>query len=475
MSTHNSPTLSLNDLKTPKGTFFLGNLKDFKKKNKHRILEEWAKEYGDFYTIKLGPVKALVSSNPEVNASILKQRPSKFRRLSKINEVFVEMGFHTVFNAEGEQWKKQRKPVTEALNVKKVKGYFPIIQEKTANLIAKIDTYSNKNESIDILQDFIAFTIDVTTEIAFGYKLNTIHNKQDSFQNHLELIFPMINERITAPLPLWRIFPTSKDKKLKKSLAEIEGIVGNFIEQAKLRLQNSEELRENPSNFLEALLVESEKEASIFDQKTLYGNVIAMLLAGEDTTSNTLAWTIYYLAQHPEIVQKIRTEANLNYKESTANNYDIVTKLKYTNAVIQEAIRLKPTTPVLFFQANEKVILQNLEIPKDTSIILQNSYASMQNDYFSDAEKFDPNRWIKSECPYHANHNPKIVKAFGGGSRLCPGMHLSIIEMTSVISSICKQFNFELSVPASEIEENFAFTVFPENLKVKFTKVNSLK
>ncbi|CAL2107499.1 conserved hypothetical protein [Tenacibaculum sp. 190524A02b] len=465
-------TINLDDLKSPKGSFLLGNLKDFKKKNKHRILEDWAKEYGELFTIKLGPKKILVSANHEVNTAILKQRPTKFRRLSKINEIFVEMGFHTVFNAEGDNWRKQRKPVAEALNVKNVKGYYPIIKEKTTNLLTKIDGYTSTEDDIEILNDFIAFTIDVTTEIAFGYKLNTINNKENSFQNHLELIFPLINERITAPIPFWRIFPNKKDKQLKKSLDAIEIIVNDFIKEAKGRLQNNPALQEEPSNFLEALLVESKKEGSVFDEKTLYGNVIAMLLAGEDTTSNTLAWTLYYLAQNPEMVKKIREESIQIYKtNSIPENYNQVNQLTYTNAVIQEVIRLKPTTPMLYFQANEDITLNDVFIPKDTAVITQNSYASMHDDNFSNPNKFDPKRWVKSECPYK-NHEAKAIKAFGGGARLCPGMHLSIIEMTTAISSICKQYDIFLKVNPYEVEENFAFTVYPENLKVQFKKVH---
>lgn len=473
MKTTQSSPITLNDLKTPKGSFFLGNLSDFKKKNKHRILEEWAKEFGTLYTIKLGPLKALVSADTDLNSAILRQRPTKFRRLSKIDEVFVEMGLHTVFNAEGKHWKKQRKPVTEALNVKKVKGYYPIISSKTENLITKIKQYQKADASVEILQDFIAFTIDVTTEIAFGYQLNTLENKEDSFQQHLELIFPKINERITSPFPIWRYFPTKKDKELKKSLKAIEEIVNRFIKDAKIKLEKDDHLRANPSNFLEALLIESEKENSVFDEKTLYGNVIAMLIAGEDTTSNTLAWTLFYLAQHPEIVTKIRSEAKSIYKSEIPKSYDQITDLKYTNAVIQEAIRLKPTTPILFFQANEDVILNNVSIPKNTSIILQNTFATMQEENFSNANDFIPERWLKAECPYIQNHAPKAVKAFGGGPRLCPGMHLSMTEMTAAISSICKQFDLSLATEAKNVCENFAFTVHPENLNIKFKKATS--
>jgi len=66
----------LKDLKSPKGNFLLGNLSDFNKKNKHYILEEWAKQYGDFYTIKLGPKRVLVTSDTESKFLYFKTKTS---------------------------------------------------------------------------------------------------------------------------------------------------------------------------------------------------------------------------------------------------------------------------------------------------------------------------------------------------------------------------------------------------------------
>ena len=67
-----------------------------------------------------------MSAKPELNTEILKLRPEKFRRFSKINEILTEMGIVGVFNAEGETWKKQRKPSSEALNLKKVNSKFDL-------------------------------------------------------------------------------------------------------------------------------------------------------------------------------------------------------------------------------------------------------------------------------------------------------------------------------------------------------------
>lgn len=182
----------------------------------------------------------------------------------------------------------------------------------------------------------------------------------------------MINERITTPIPLWRVYKQKKDKALTNSLKAIEKVIYNFIQEAKERLLTYPKLKESPSNFLEALLVEQEEENK-FSEQEIYGNVFSILLAGEDTTSNSISWALYYLSQHPEIVLKVRQEAITVYNNrNTPKDTKELNRLKYANAVAQEAIRLKPVSPNLYMQANENITLHNLYIPKDTSIMLQN-------------------------------------------------------------------------------------------------------
>jgi len=471
MATYSKPTL-IKNLPSPKGHFLLGHLPQFNVSDKHLVLERWAEECGDLFKINFIGKEFVVSANHELNNEILKLRPEKFRRFSKINEILEEMGIVGVFNTEGDTWKRHRKPTSEALNLKKIKGYYPIINDKTQKLLNKWKQYANDRKQIDIQKEFVRYTIDITTSIAFGYQLDTINHKEDDFQKHLELIFPMINERITAPIPLWRLYKQKKDKALDKSLKEIERIVYKFIDRAKERLDKQPALKENPSNFLEALLIEQEN-GNKFSAKEIYGNVFSILLAGEDTTSNSISWALYYLAQYPEIITKIRNEAYTIYSnEQTPKSTQDLSKLKYANAVAQEVIRLKPVTPNLYMQANEDVTIHNFHIPKDTSIMLQNKVSQTQEQYFSNPNEFIPERWLKNGCPMHKNHNPDTIKAFGGGARFCPGKNLAMHEMTIAISSICKHFDFSLAVKPEEVKEQFAFTMYPENLILNIISAN---
>ncbi len=463
--------VKIKNLPSPKGKFILGHIQEFNVSNKHQILEKWVEECGNLFKINFVGKEFVVSADPEINAEILKLRPVTFRRFSKINEILTEMGVLGVFNAEGDTWSKHRKPISEALNLKKIKGFYPIISKVTEQLLSNWKIHLEEKSNIDVQKELSKYSIDITTAIAFGYELNTLKNESNSFQKHLEHIFPMINERITAPIPLWRIYEQKKDKELKKSIKEIEKVIYKFIKYAKDRIEKNPELKNQPSNFLEALLIEQEHNNKFSDYE-IYGNVFSILLAGEDTTSNSISWAIYYLAQHPEIVKNIRKEAENIYGENEIPyTPKELQKLKYANAVAQETIRLKPVTPNLYFQANEDVEIKGLEIPKNTSIMLQNKVAQTNEDYFTNAKDFMPERWLKDECPFHKKHSPEKIKAFGGGARFCPGMNLAMYEMTIAISSICKNFNFELSVPSKKVKEEFAFTMFPKNLIIKLHEV----
>ncbi len=464
-------TINLDQLPSPKGTFILGHYPNFKSNDKHVFLEESVEKCGDLYSINLVGQKFVVSAIPELNNEILKARPKLFKRLPKINSVLQEMGISGVFNAEGDLWKKHRKLTAESLSLKKVKGYFPIVLQKSKSLLYKFEQFSKSQKSIDIQREFMFFTIDVTTAIAFGYELDAIHGKDAVFQKHLERIFMMLNERNFSPIPIWKIYKRAKDKELESSLKHIETTIYKFIAQAKENLKNDPKLKEQPRNFLEALLIENSDGS--FSDKEVYGNIFTMLLGGEDSTSSSLSWILYYLAQHPEIINKVREEAHSIYGDHlTPKSFEEYQQLEYTNAVVQETLRIHPTTTQQIVQANEDCQILGLDIKKHTKLILLNRYAQRLDKHFSEAMVFKPERWLKSKCPMHQNHDVSTIKAFGGGPRLCPGMNLALSEMVTLTSMICKQFDIELAVKKEEVSEKHSFIVYPENLYIKLSKVN---
>jgi len=462
--------MNLKDLKSPKGIFILGNLLQFKKEDKEEIIKEWIEECGELFAIKLFNKRILVATNTEFCDTILKVLPKKFKRFSKIDEVFEEVGLSFIFNSESESWKKQEKLISEIFTPRKVRGFYPSIHDKATDLITKITSYSTTEKPIKIIEDFNTYNKEVVKTIVFG---NDSQIDEKAIQKHVALIFPLIDNRINKPLNELNFSSKTPDGKLASSVKAIEGVIASFISNTKANLFEKPELKSAPTNFTQTLLIESEKENIAFDEKTLYGNFITLLLAGEDTIANTLAWTLFHLAQHPEMVLKIRKEAIKVYpKVSVPKRYEQLANLKYTNAVVKEAIRLKSTKPMLVFKSKEDVDLNTILVPKDTKVVVQSNFGSMDEVNFSSPTEFNPDRWIKAESPYK-NHFPEASKAIAGISEIYTDTLLSIVEITPVIASICKQFDFDLVGNAEELKESFAFNISPENLKFTFKTVKA--
>jgi cytochrome P450 len=359
------------------------------------------------------------------------------------------------------------------LNVKNMPAYFPIIKTVTQRLLNNWLRMPAEQNKVEVQTEMMRLTVDITSTLAFGYPMNTLEKIDEVIQKHLEKIFPMINSRITAPLPIWRWVKSKKDKELDEALEIIFKSIQQFIQEAKHRLHTTPALKEKPANFLEALLVEQEIGGS-FSNKEIIGNVFTMLLAGEDTTSNSISWTLYYLAQHPEAIKKIRKESTDVYGNAALpEHFEQLALLKYTEAVALEAMRLKPVTPTIYQEAIEDVEVEGLYIKKGMVVMLQNKVAQTHAENFTNPDAFSPERWLAkaSGCPHNTAHKPEVIQVFGNGPRFCPGKNLAMQEMICVISMICKNFDFELAVDKKDITEEFAFTMYPKNLWIKLKRV----
>src|SRR4030095_10780789 len=119
---------------------------------------------------------------------------------------------------------------------------------------------------------------------------------------------PALFSGIFAPVPYWRYVKLPNDRALDRHLAALHVAVDGFIAGARRRLEQRPELREHPTNLIEAMVAARDREGSAIADEDVSGNVLTMLLAGEDTTPTTLAWMIWLLHRHPEAAQRAAAE-----------------------------------------------------------------------------------------------------------------------------------------------------------------------
>lgn len=459
-------TRHFSELSGPKGWPLLGVLPKVSVNQLHNHLEKWSDQYGDFYKLQLGPKEMLVVADPEAKMEILKKRPDQFRRSQKMDVIIQESGLTGVFNAEGEQWKKLRKITAKALDMQHLNAFYPSLEEVSFRLLGRWKKAAEQKMSFPVLADLMRFTVDVTTRLAFGYEMNTLEKGEDVIQQHLEKVFPTLFQRVNFPVPYWRYFQLPSDKKFLKSLEAIKATIGQFIEVAEQQMAENPELQKQPENFLQAMIAASKEEGALTNAELL-GNVFTILMAGEDTTANSLGWMIWYLGQHPEVFQKIKSEMDEALGENRVlSSAEQASKLSYTEAVAMETMRLKPVAPILLMMPLKEMTLKGIRLPELTPIILLNRAAGLKDEYFSQAAQFNPDRWLSPEA--QTNHFHDASTPFGAGPRYCPGRQLAMLEIKAVMAVLAR--NFEMEVLGIEtVKENLAFTLMPTEFEVRLS------
>ena len=454
---------SLDDLPGPIGLPLIGNIHQIDPTRLHLVLEAWAAKYGPIYQFRLGPRRIVVTSDPTLIEESHRARPELFRRQAHMDDILAELGIKGVFNAEGDAWRTQRRLSVAALAQRHVRELYPSIRMVATRLKARWDRAAAQDETLDVVEELKRFTVDVTMLIVFGHDSNTVEKSDDVIQRHLEVVFPGINRRLFALAPTWRYFRTPSDKRLDRALKAIRVWLEALLVEGRARLASDPDRAQKPSNFLEAMLMSADDKGEPFTDDVIMSNLITMLLAGEDTTAFTLAWSVHQLCDSPEWAERIRSEADRVLGPlDTADSLETANKLAVANAVANETMRLRPVAPIGLVDANVDTTLGDYFVPKGTNIAVLTRLGAVDPANFMDPLGFRPERWLKDVDGPNALSVPI---PFGVGPRICPGRSLALVEMKTLLSMLYKNFDVERAGAASDVTERFGFAMSPEGVK----------
>ena len=431
------------DLPGPRGVPIFGNILQIDTPRMHLQLEQWCATYGPVFRLRLGRREVVVVSDHTLIATALRDRPDGFRRTTRFEMIWREMGLAGgVFGASGEAWKRQRRMVMAGFDPAHVKSYFPSLQRVAQRLVERWRRTAGDATTIDLQADLMRYTVDTIAGLAFGAEVDTLGSDEDVIQRHLNHIFPAVSKRLFAPLPTWRWYSSAQDKALAKSVAEVNMAVDAFIAQARARLESDPSLRAHPRNLLEAMLVAAAEPDSGITDRDVAGNVLTMLLAGEDTTANTLAWTIHFLWTNPATLAQAVAEVRRVCGDASVPTLDHIAQLDYVEACANEAMRLKPVAPQTGLEALRDTTLGDVHIPKGMVLIGVMRPDAVSERHVDNASVFLPERWL-GDASLKAGAAKRISMPFGAGPRICPGRYLALLEMKMAIAVLLLHFDLK--------------------------------
>jgi cytochrome P450 len=461
------------DLPGPRGLPLVGSLLQVRRTRMHQIVERWAAMYGPVFRFDIAGAHVLVVADHQALTAALRARPDEFRRPDRMVTIGTEMGLEVgLFAAEGHDWRRQRRMIVPAFDAAHVERYYRVLLRVSARLEQRWGAAADDDRPIDLRAELTRFTVDAVSALAFGVDVNTLESPDDALQRDLDCIFSTLSNRMLSPIPYWRYLPLPHNRRLARSVHAVHRAIDALVTQARRRMADIPARRLNPDNLLDAMISATGDDGELSDAE-IAGNILTILLAGEDTTANTLSWMIFLLRAHPAALERARAEVRTVFGPEAPLTFDALARLEYVEACTSEAMRLKPAAPVIGLQALRETSIAGIRVPAGTLIWGVMRHDSMSAAYFQSPTAFIPERWLGGASFSVDAAAKRTTLPFGAGPRVCPGRHLALVEMKTVMAMLLRRFEIDsvFTDDGQPPRERLAFTMAPVGLRMRLRRV----
>ncbi|KAI6180376.1 hypothetical protein M3Y98_00713400 [Aphelenchoides besseyi] len=224
------------------------------------------------------------------------------------------------------------------------------------------------------------------------------------------------------------------EKKMKDALKVLKKMSSDVV-QKRIAARKKEGGDESRPDFLDILL--NAHQDGAMDLEEIQWQVDTFLFAGFDTTSQGIAWTLWCLACHQEVQEKVYNEIVTTFRDDTEFAPNKVKELSYLDAVIKETLRMFPPLAIVGRQLQNDIKVGEQTLPAGSNIALSIFLMHHNDELFPDSWKFDPNRFLDGPAFYPSAYIP-----FSAGPRNCIGQRFANIEIRVFIAHLLYNFRF---------------------------------
>ncbi|MCX2719030.1 cytochrome P450 [Lentiprolixibacter aurantiacus] len=425
-------------------------------KNRKRILKnplpfhrENFERLGDTFRVKviLGP-SVVFTRDAGIIAHVLQKNHKNYQKSTLQTRDLARYIGEGILTATGEHWRVHRRMIQPAFHRKKLAGLFGIMKETIARELQRITT----EEIIDVfpLMGDLAFQV-VARSLFSG---SNISHQMNRLQQITEDNQRMLIQEMRQPYLKWWFHLSGRIKRHLKMAEEGRNLLDELIER---RISS----KEHPDDLLDMLLNSRYEDGSPMPRRQLIDEVLILFTAGHETTANALSFSLYLLARHPEIQDKLYEEVK-NIDWEGADLLAELPKLQFTKQCIEEALRLYPPVYVIDRVTVQEDKAGKLIFPRDTLVLLSIFELHRSRKHWEDPEKYNPERF----APERKKDFSKVYYPFGGGPRMCVGNNFAMYEMMITLGLIAKQYRLES--PANELELDPLISLKPKKVPILF-------
>ncbi len=403
-----------------------------------------ARDHGDAVRYSVAGLPVYQFSHPDAAIEILSSKHHAFRKPILLRRVLGQWNGDGLVVNEGEPWVKQRRLVNPAFKPQRVQKHAAEVVRR-AN--AMLDGWRGRRET-DASQDLARLTLGVVAEALFG---SEVDHRIDAFITHVATLNQDGFNEVSSPilLPMWA--PTPAKRRIRAATEFLQGTASEFI--AAWRRSG-----EDRGDLLSMMLLAKDEEGNggQMNDRQARDEAINLLLGGNETTATGLTWAVYLLAKHPDVQEEARKEVieALGDAPPTAES---APRLKLTEMIFKEALRLYPPVYIVPREAKEDVVIGGYRVKRGATVHVASFVIQRDARWFEDPLTFRPRRFEAEETFRRGAFLP-----FGAGPRACIGRGFAMMEGTLALACLLKRFRVGLPDPSKEAEMQAQVSLHPK-------------
>ncbi|XP_019538184.2 probable cytochrome P450 6d4 [Aedes albopictus] len=368
-----------------------------------------------------------------------------------------------LFALPGKRWRNLRNKLTPLFTGGKLRGMMPTILEVGDKLQKYLEPVSESQEVVDIRDIVSRFVLEIIASVFFGFEANCIEDRDDAFSKVLR---EAQGERLSAVLRAAAMFVcpgllryTGISSLEPDVIAFVSGIVTKQIE-------HREKTGVTRKDFIQQLINirrEAEQNQEVpMSLEQCAANVFLFYAAGSETSTGTIAFAMHELSHHPDVMKKLQTEIDEALVKSFGEiTYDTVMQMQYLDLCVKETLRKYPGLPFLNRECtlDYKVPNSELLIRKGTQLVLPIYGFSMDETYFPEPERYNPERFDEASKKY----DEKAYYPFGDGPRNCIAYRMGVMIAKVALILLLSKYNFKATQDSKMVFSSASVPLLPKH------------
>ncbi|XAR54114.1 Abieta-7,13-dien-18-ol hydroxylase [Bertholletia excelsa] len=406
---------------------------------------------------------------------ILKTNFDKYSKGRGNQEVFTDLFGEGIFAVDGERWRHQRKLASFEFSTRVLRDYScAVFRKNAAKLVRVVLGFSEDKRVFDVQDLLMRCSLDNIFKVGFGVDLNCLEGSS-KLGNEFIKAFDESNALVYWRYvdPFWkmkRFFNIGSEATLRKNIKIMDDFVHDLIRRKRKQLAVQQNVNDK-EDILSRFLMESKKDPERMTDQYLRDIILNFMLAGKDSSANTLSWFLYMLCKNPlvqeKVAQEVREVAGSGTEEDGVSidgfisgiTDEVLEKMHYLHSALTETLRLYPAVPTDGRCAETDDILPDGFALKKGDGVYYMSYAMGRMPYIwgDDAEDFRPERWLKDGV--FQPESPFKFIAFHAGPRICLGKDFAYRQMKIISMSLLRFFRFKLDDETKKVTYRTMFTL----------------